>query len=451
MKKFFEPKTIALIGATPRQGSVGRSLMENLLLYAKKQKNVKIIPVNPNRKKIFKKPAFPSVLDIKEKIDLAIIAVKKDIVLGIVKELAQKEVGGVIIISAGFGEIGKSGKILEEKILKIARKSKIPIIGPNCLGIIRPSIFLNASFAPTLPQNGEIALVSQSGALIDSIIDFSFSLNCGFSKIISTGNEIDKGIVDFLEYLKNDKETKVIALYVEGLKDGKKFLQTAKKVSLKKPIVVLKAGRSKTGQKAVSSHTGALAGNYQIYQAVFKKAGLIEAETIEELLNLAKILAWQNKSKNGVGIVTNGGGCGILMADYCEKLGIKIPPLEKKTIQKIEKSKVVPLHWSKRNPIDILGDDTPKRYQVAIKAILEQKNIYTLVCIQTLQAMTNSFENAKILVEAKKEFPQKAIISCFLGGPTIKKAVNFLEKHKIPNFSELKEAAIALRALIKNI
>jgi acetyltransferase len=299
-----------------------------------------------------------------------------------------------------------------------------------------------------MPKKGEIALISQSGALVDLIIDKAIFEDYGFSKIVSVGNEADLEVSDFLEWLKDDKETKVILLYLESVKSGKKFIKVAKEVSKTKVTVALKAGKSELGIKAVSSHTGALAGVHEIYQAVFKKTKIIEAETIDELLDFAKVLSWQPKTKNGIGIVTNGGGCGILMADYCQEFKINLPPLGNETIKEIEKSKLMPLHWSKRNPVDILGDDSPERYKVAIESLLKQKNIHGLIVIQTVQIMTNPFLNAKIIVRAHKKFPQKPILCCFLGGKLSERGIKVLEKNRIPNFPELKRAAKAMRILI---
>jgi len=448
LNKIFNPKSIAVIGATPRKNSVGQGLFKNILEYQTFRKEVEIYPVNPNRKKVLGKKSFPSILNIKEAVDLAIIAVPAVIVPKIIKECCQKKVEGIIVISAGFAETGKEGKILQDEILNRVRKAKIPMIGPNVLGIIRPSIELNTSFTPAIPQKGEIAIVSQSGALIDSIIDRNPLENYGFSTIISSGNEADLETSDFLEWLKLDSQTKVIALYIEEIKDGRKFLKIAKEVSKIKPIVAIKAGKLKTGAKAISSHTGALAGSYEIYKAVFRKAGILEVETIEELLNIAKALAWQPRCKNGIGIVTNGGGCGIVMADHCEDLGIKLKELKKETIKKIEKSGFMNPAWSKRNPVDILGDASPQRFKIAVEALLEQKDIYGLLIIETLQIMTKPVENGKIIIRAAKKYPQKPIICCFLGGKLTAPGIKLLEINRIPNFSELREGALAMKALI---
>jgi len=445
LDKIFSPKSVALIGATDRPGSVGLGICKNLL-EGKNQR--KIFFVNPYHKMVFGQKTYPLITSIKESVDLVVVAVPAKIVPKVVKECCEKKVGGIVVISSGFAEAGKEGKILQDKITKMVREVEIPLIGPNVLGVIRPSIKLNASFAPATPKRGEIALVSQSGALIDSVIDKSLVENYGFSNLISYGNEAELELTDFLEWLGKDKETKVIAICLEAIKNGKHFMEVAKKVLKKKPIVIQKAGRTKAGAKAVTTHTAALSGSAEIYSAVFEQLGLFEAETTEELFDVAKALAWQPKSKNGIGIVTNGGGVGVLMADFCEKFGIKLPKLTQKTIQKLEKSKIMHPAFSKRNPLDIVGDALSDRYKLAIETLLEQKEIYGLIIIQTLQIMTEVLENAKVIIEAQKKFPEKPIICCFMGGKFTKPGIDLFEKSKIPNYPDPKRAALAMRALI---
>ena len=443
--KILNPKSLAIIGASSKSKTVGWGLMKNALLGKAKRK---IFAVNPFQKEVLGVRTVPSIKQIKEPVDLAVIAVPAKIVPKIIEECSQKKVKGIIIISSGFAEEGKQGKILEQKIKKIAKLSDISIIGPNCLGIIRPGIKLNASFAPFTPKKGSISFISQSGALIDSIIDRNLIENYGFSNLISCGNQADLCVSDFLEWEEKNLETKVIAVYLEGLKNGRKFMETAKRVAKIKPIIAIKAGKTDKGKKAVSSHTGSLAGDYQIYKAVFKQTGIIEAQTLEELFDTAKALAWQPRCKNGIGIVTNGGGCGVLLTDYCEELGINLTNLSKKTINKLEKSGKMHPAFSKRNPLDIIGDALSARYKVSIEALLEQKNIQGLLIVQTLQIMTAPVENAKIIVELKNKFPKKPIICCFLGGKITKSGIDFLEKNKVPNYSDLRKAAIAMKALI---
>lgn len=446
LDKIFNPKTVALIGATDRPGSVGLGICKNLL---EGQNKRKIFFVNPYRRKVLGQKTYPFITSIKESVDLAIIAVPASIVPKVAEECCKKKVGGIIVISAGFAEKGKNGKALQDEIVKIVRNAGIRLVGPNCLGIIRPSIKLNATFAPATPLLGEIAFVSQSGALVDSVIDGSLLEHYGFSTIISYGNEASLCLTDFLQWLEKDKETKVICLYLEGLKNGREFLEVARRTSKIKPVVVLKAGRQEGTKKAVASHTGVLAGDYQVFKAAFRQAMIIEAGCLEELFDMAKALAWQPKCKNGAGVVTNGGGAGVLMADYCEEFGIKLTRLNQNTLKKLEKSKIMHPAFSGTNPLDIVGDALPERYEVAVNALLEQKDIHGLIVIQTFQIMTNSRKDAKIVVEARKRWPKKPIITCFMGGKFTKPGIDLLEKNKIPNYSDPKRAALVTRALIK--
>ena len=446
LNKIFNPKSVAIIGANSKPKTVGWGLVKNLLDGKSKRK---IFAVNPYAKNVLGLKCFSSIKDIEEMVDLAIIAVPAKIVFNVVQECCRAKVGGIIVVSAGFSEIGGNGIILEKKIQNIVREAKIPLIGPNCLGIINTGNSLNATFAPETPNSGNISFISQSGALIDSIIDESLTENYGFSDLISYGNEADVSLVDFLEWEEKNERTKIIALYLEGLKNGKDVLKILKRISNKKPILAIKAGKTKSGEKTVSSHTGSLAGNYQVYQALFKQAGVIEVDTVQDLFAMAKALSWQPRCKNGIGIITNGGGCGVLLADYCESLGIKMPKLNKKTIKKLETSNIMHIAQAERNPLDIIGDALSNRYSLSIESLLEQPNINGLIIVQTLQIMTETEKNAKIIIEAKNKFKGKPIITAFLGGRITKKGIELLENNKIPNYKDLKTAALAMKALLK--
>lgn len=438
MKNFLDPNKVAVIGATEREKSVGRGLMKNLL----NQKR-KIFPVNPSQKSIMGIKTHPDILSISESIDLAIIAIPQKGVLDVVRQCAEKGVGGVIIISAGFGELGEEGKKEEEEINNILKEKNIPLIGPNCLGIIRPSSKLNASFSPGTPKPGGIAFISQSGALIDSVIDGSTEENYGFSFMVSPGNAAGLSLVDYIKWADDDEETKVISLYIEGLKDGRNLYNTIKKTN--KPVVVIKGGKSKRSQKAVSSHTGSLAGESKVFSAAIKQAGAFEASSLRELFNISKALSWQNRFEGGVGIVTNGGGVGVLMTDYLE--GEFLPEMKEETLSLMKKY----MHpgYSASNPLDIVGDANAEKYRVAVESVLKQDNIQAMAVIQTLQIMTEPEKNAKMLVEAKEKY-KKTIVTNFMGkGEETKKAISFLEKNKIPNYQEPLDASQALKVLSK--
>jgi acetyltransferase len=443
LDKIFNPKSIAIIGANPREKSVGQGLMKNALLGKSKRK---VFAVNPKYKKLLGVKCFPSVSSIKDNIDLAVIAVPSKIVLKVIEECCKKKVGGIIIISSGFKESGKLGEKLEESILNLVKKAGIPLIGPNCLGIIKPGNLLNATFAPSTPKTGEIAFISQSGALLDSVIDQNFEENYGFSFLASYGNGADVSLADFLELAIEDKKTEVITLYLEGISEGRGIINILSKAAAKKPLLVLKAGKTSIGRESAFSHTGSLAGDYQIYKALFKQTGAIEVETVRELFALAKALSWQEKCNNGIGIITNGGSCGVLLSDYCHENGIKLTNLSKKTLLELDKT----MHpaYSRRNPLDLIGDALFDDYQSAVELLLKQKNINGLIIAQTLQIMTDSKKNAEVIIKAQKKW-KKPIVAAFLGGLFTNKGVEILEKNKIPNYKDLKEAALAMKALIK--
>lgn len=446
LEKIFYPSSIAIVGASCKPNSVGQGLLRNAL---EGQGLRKIFAINPFQQDVCGTPTYPTLLDVKEDIDLVIIAVPAKTVPEVIDQCCAKKVGGVIIISAGFAETGTEGKKVQADIVKKLQKANIPMIGPNCLGIINPHSNLNASFAPATPKKGEIAFISQSGAMIDSIIDIGLTENFGFSKIISLGNMADLDLIEFLEILEKDNETKVITIYIEGISEGRRALEAAKRITKKKPIIVIKAGKSEGTKKAVSTHTGSLAGDYQIYQAAFKQAGVIEADSVMEMFDIAKALSWQPQIKDGVAIITNGGGCGILAVDYCDQEDIKLVDLDPATIKKIDKSGVMNPAWSHRNPADILGDAGPERYQIVLNSLLEQKNIKGLLVIQTLQIMTNPIENAKFIIEAKNKFKDKAIVCSFVGGKLTKASMDLLEENKIPNYIDPHRAVKAMKFLIK--
>lgn len=448
MEQLLNPKSIALIGASNRKGSVGFGIAKNLL-FGKKQRS--IFFVNPNTKKVLRQKTIGSILAIKEKIDLAIIAVPAKFVKQVSMECVQVNVGCCIIISSGFSESGKEGAKLQKEIAEIFNKANIPLVGPNCLGVINPSSKFNASFAPATPKIGGIAFLSQSGALIDSIIDKSLLENFGFSFLVSFGNEAGLFLNDFLQIAEHDPNTKVIVVYLEEIKNGQKFIEIAQRVTKKIPIVVLKGGKTQEGNKAVQSHTASLAGSSKIYSAAFQKAGIVEVETIEDLFLAAQAISkfYHSESTGEWAIVTNGGAVGVITADWCSRLGVKLAEIPKQVFKEIEQSQKVNLSFSRNNPLDIIGDATSKGYEVALLALLNQEKIKGVIFCQTLQAMTNPKENAKIIIEAQKKFPQKPILPLFLGGKITQKGFNFLIKNNLMPFKEPR--AVALVASILNV
>lgn len=453
---FFEPQGVAVIGASSHPEKIGYQVLKNLRdggvisLPHLKGFSGKVFPVNPKAEQILDFKCYSRISEISERVDLAIICLPARLVPQVMRDCAIKKVKGVSVISAGFAEAGSEGKRLQEEFLAIAKKAGIRIVGPNCLGMLYPPRHLNASFAPFLPFSGEVAFISQSGALMDSVIDWSVKDNYGFSAMISYGNKSDLDAPDFIAWAAQDPYTKVIALYVEGFNEGRYFLEVAKKVTLIKPIVALKAGRTATGSRAVASHTGSLAGSYQIYKGVFKQSGVIMADTLTQMFDMARALAYQPLAKsNRLAIITNGGGSGVMCADYCEELTIELPALPRQLIEKLDKSGKMHPAWSRGNPLDLVGDAGPGRYEVALEAVMNSEVYDGAIVIQVVQTSTQPLRNAEILVELQKKY-KKPIIAAFTGGVIGEDSIKYLEEHHIPNYDDVDRAARAMWVLMEH-
>jgi acetyltransferase len=435
LDKIFNPKSIALIGASDTSTKLGYTFFRNLIQGGFKGP---VYPVNPKYKTIQGRKACKSVLDIREEVDLAVIVTPIDVVPEIVKDLANKKIPGAVIISAGGKEAGEKGRKLEEQILKEAGEWGIRIIGPNCLGIIRPSIGLNASFSHKMALQGHLAFISQSGALCTAILDRSFKENVGFSYFISIGSMADVDFGDLIDYLGSSEEVSSIILYIESLTNTRKFMSAARAVSRVKPIIVVKAGRSQAGAQAASSHTGALAGEDDVYDAAFKRAGVIRVRTIKELFNCAESLAKQPRPHGPrLGIVTNAGGPGVIAADTLSDWGQEPALLSEKTIERL--NSVLPPHWSRRNPVDIIGDATPERYSDAISITLQTDEIDGLLVILTPQAVTSPSDVARVVSELtfKQSIP---IFAVWMGGEVVEKGISILNEASIPTYDTPEEA-----------
>ncbi|MCP4764517.1 MAG: CoA-binding protein, partial [archaeon] len=363
---FFKPKSVACIGASETKGKVGFAVMSNIVDSFKGD----IYPINKKRDTILGCKAFKSVLDIDASIDIAIICIPASFVIDTVKECAQKGIKGLVIISAGFKEVGGEGTIFEEKIQKIALENDIRIIGPNCLGIISP--FLNASFATKTPKKGKIAMISQSGAMMTAILDWAEKEGIGFSNFVSIGNKTDLDEVDFIEDFAEDPETNTIILYIESVNNGMKFLQNVPKAARKKPIIILKSGISEAGSRAASSHTGALAGNDISFDIAFEKCGVIRAKTMTDLFDYAKCFNKVSLIPKGkqFAIITNAGGPGIITTDAFDTFNVGLSRFSSETIKELRKN--LPKEASIYDPVDIIGDATPDRYKTALEIIFKE-------------------------------------------------------------------------------
>ncbi len=448
------PKSVAVIGASRDAASVGHGVLKSLLTGCVfdtgecKGFGGKIFPINPKADEILGVKCYPSITAVPEPVDVAVVAVPAKIVPGVVKECGAKGVKAIAIISSGFAETGEEGRRLQEEVAAAARQAGIRVLGPNCLGILRPPIFLNASFALAMPPSGDVAFITQSGAMADSVIDWAIKERYTFSGLVSLGNMSDLDAADFVEWFAADEGTKAIAVYLEWLRDGKKFMRAVCEATKKKPVIVLKGGRTSAGGAAIRSHTGALAGSYEVYTAAVRQCGGMVADSVEELFELAEALSEMPRAReNAVAVVTNAGGPGVLCADYCERLGIKLVELRKETVEKLDSTGVMHPAYSKRNPLDIVGDALPNRYEAAINTLLGEEYVQGLIVIQTLQTMTDPVADAKIIIDAHKKFPSKPIVCVFMGGKFTDPSIQLLHQNKIPTYNDPLKGAEAMAAL----
>lgn len=439
--RFFNPRSVAVIGATPSSGKIGNIIIENLFSQGYKGK---VHFVNPNYKEILGMTCYPSVLDCPETPDMAVIVVPAKLVADVLDEAGRKGVKCVVIISAGFSEGDDEGKAREREVVEIAKRHAIRVIGPNSLGIISPHHDVNASFARTTPLKGPIAFFSQSGAFCTAAIEYSISELLGFSAFVSTGNKADIDDADLVSYFANDPKTKCIAAYMESTRKGQELFKALEKASKKKPIVILKAGRSKMGARAASSHTGALAGSDAAFDAAFKQTGVYRARTMFELFDASQALAYQPPlAGDGLAIVTNAGGMGVIATDYAEEMGLELAELSASTLAEI--GKVCPPTWSWGNPIDIIGDADTARYSNVLKIVGQAPEVKGILVIAARQAATNLFELAKwISITAK--LSGKPTVACFAGIED-PESERFLDGRGVPVMPVPERAVTALYAL----
>jgi acetyltransferase len=391
LKPLFYPESVAVIGASNNPTKWGFSVFNDLLVKGFKGS---LYPVNKNEEKVSEITCYKSVKDAPKPVDLAVIVVPAQIVPTVMEECVEKGVKTAIVITAGFREAGMEGEKLEQEILRIARQGGIRFVGPNCFGVINPFSNLSTTglmslyITPYVPK-GSIAVITQSGNLGTFILKLAFERDFGISKFVSSGNEADLHFEDYLEYMAEDPDTKVIVGYVEDLKEAHRFLEMAKKIAEEKPIVILKAGRTKTGHEAAKAHTGALAGSDNVYEACFKQTGVIRVKEIEDLFDVAVTLASQPLPKgNRVGIVTGGGGFGVLAADLCEELGLEIAPLTQETMQKLNQR--LPPRWSHSNPVDLVG--TMEYSYVCIGTLLKDENVDSVLALSSVGSPSKIFD-----------------------------------------------------------
>lgn len=438
LENFFNPQSIAIIGASPKEGKVGKAITKNILELGYTGKTYL---VNPKYNEIFERKCYKSLSEIKNAVDLAIIIIPAKFVVAEIKKNAER-VKNFVIISAGFSEIGTEGQKREKELLEIAKKNNLNILGPNCLGFIIPSLKLNASFASGLPKAGHISFISQSGALAVALINIAKKENVKFSNIISIGNKVQMSESELLEFVAQDKNTQVIGMYLENIKNGKQFIETAQKVSKNKPIVILKAGKNAKTKEAISSHTGALAGNDEIVSAVFRKAGILRADNLENFFGLLNLISETKKAPGQKSvIVTNAGGVGVLTADAFNKKNIQLADLDETTKNKLRV--FLPKEASVENPIDLLGDARQDRYAKTLNIISKLSQIDSIVCVLTPQDQTPVEKIADEIIKFK-ETTDKMVLTIFLGGTKVAKAIDKFKKNGICNFNFPDKAVVAM-------
>jgi len=442
------PRSIAVVGASSKKGSVGNDVFRNII---NSEFQGVVYPVNPKAKFINSVPCYPTLADIPGPVDLGVIVVPAHFVPQVIEEAAKKGVNGLVVISAGFREIGGEGAKLEIQVKELVRKHGMAMVGPNCLGVINTheTVRMNASFARKTPKSGNIAFISQSGALCTAVLDFAQGRNFGFSKFVSFGNKADINEIDLLEYLGDDPYTDVILMYLEDISDGRRFIETAGRITweTETPILALKSGRSEEGARAASSHTGSLAGSDAAYDAIFYQSGIQRLETIEELFNCAVAFSTQPVPRGRrVAIITNAGGPGIMATDAAIRHGLHLAQLTPKSTELLQTS--LPATASIKNPVDIIGDAQHDRYESAIRTVLMDKNVDAAVIILTPQSMTDIMATAEIVPRITLGVA-KPVTCSFMGVVDVSAGVEYLESHGIPSYPFPEEAVRALASMCR--
>ncbi len=442
LEKLFSPKSIAVIGASDKRNSVGRKIFKNLLHEKFKGK---VYAVNPKHKKVQGQRSYPSVKAITGNIDLAVVAAPAKAVPQIIKECGEKNIHAVIVLSSGFSETGPEGKALENQMLQFAEEFQISIIGPNCLGVMRPCHHMNATFDNNVAYPGSMALVSQSGALSAGILDWAMNKKIGFSAIVSLGNCANTDFGDILDYLAHDPHTNSILLYIEGIKKPKQFISALRAAARIKPVIVIKSGKNKAGSRAALSHTGVLIGDDDVFDTALHRAGAVRVAQIEDLFSASEILTSAKKvTGNRLIIITNGGGAGVMAADRASELNIELAELTEPMVNALDK--VLPSQWSHQNPIDIIGDATPERYHTVLDICNKDENIDGILTLLVPVAMSDPLTVAKTVIRDSKKF-KKIIFASWLGEKQVKSSWKLFAKNHIPNFATPEKAVEAFSYL----
>ena len=439
----FTPKQVAVIGASASPQKIGYAIVDNLVKSGYKGK---IHPINPKEKEILGLPCHPAIDKVKGTVDLAVIAVPAKYCVPVLRECGAAGVKGAIIITAGFKEVGVEGLRLERELQAVGKEYNVRLVGPNCVGLMDTHSPINASFAADFPNSGNISFISQSGAMVIAILDWSFQAGLGFSRFISLGNKSDLNESDFIESCAADPNTRVILVYAEDVTDGEKFIRICTEASKVKPIVILKSGTSTAGAQAASSHTGALAGSNLAYDTAFRQSGILRTDNMSDLFNLGRAFSTQPLPRgNRVAIITNSGGPAIIATDAIEKSGLKMARFDKSTIDQLREN--LPAESNIYNPIDVLGDARVDRFRFALGKVYEDENVDSIILILSPTAVTEPDKTARTVLEYKDKYPEKPVLAVYMGGKTLAKGKEILVKDNVPTFTFPESAVTAVEGM----
>lgn len=442
LEAIFAPQSVAVVGASPDPSKLGHRVLKNIVDngYAGH-----IFPIHPTATNVLDLPAYPSVTAVQEPIDLAVVVVPPQFVLKVVEECGQKGVRGLVVITAGFKEVGGQGREMERELLETVRRYGMRMVGPNCLGIIDTTTPINASFAALMPGPGQIAFMSQSGALCTAILDWSKNEGIGFSRFVSLGNKADVDEVALLQAWGGEPDNRVILAYLEGISDGPAFISAAREVTKRTPVIAIKSGSTEAGTRAISSHTGSLAGSERAYEAAFCQSGILRARSMEELFDYALAFAYQPPiAGNRLAIVTNAGGPGIIATDAAERSGLTLARFDQATLEHLRDA--LPPTANVFNPIDVIGDARADRYQIALEAALADPNVDAVLVLFTPQAGSEPEETASVIAELAGR-QTKPVLTSYMGAASIGPALKLLNEQRIPNYAFPERAISALRAM----
>lgn len=444
LEKLFQPTSVAVVGASENPGKLGHQVLANLIASGF---GGAIYPVNPKAHEILGHKAYASVSDIPGPVDLVVVVIPNKFVAEVLDESGKKGVKAAIIITAGFREAGADGVAMEQELLRVAERYGMRLVGPNCLGVIDTHTPMNASFAAGTPDRGTIAFMSQSGALCTAILDHALAEHIGFSQFVSLGNKADVDDVAMLNVWGDDPRTNVIIAYIEGISDGRKFIEAARMAASKKPVIAIKSGRTASGSKAVSSHTGSLAGSDAAYDAAFLQSGVLRADSVQELFDWSTAFAYQPLIKgNRIGIVTNAGGPGVMATDALEKNGLVLATLQPETERRL--AEVLPAAANIHNPVDVLGDARADRYAAALEAVIADPGVDGVIVIVTPQTSTQIEKTAQALVR-ESQWSDKPLLGCWMGAKEASRGTQILAKNQVPNYPFPERAVGALGAMFR--